>query len=96
MTGKTTRSTNGGHLPKAAKSQRPVFSQGVVGLRLRRARRVAGMSQSFLARKAGLHNTELSRIEKGRRNMSLQVFARLVDALDVDAQEILFGERAAL
>lgn len=76
-----------------AKTQSPIFSQRVVGLRLRVARKSAGLSQRQLARKAGLSSWQLSRIERGRVNLYLQTFARLVDALGASASELLFGER---
>lgn len=80
-------------LPDDAKTQVPVFSQRVVGIRLRVARKTAGFSQRYLARKAGLSSWQLSRIERGHINMSLQTFARLVDSLGASASELLFGER---
>lgn len=45
---------------------------------LYRARLEANMSQAELAEKSGVTQADISRIEKGKRNPSIEVFARLL------------------
>jgi transcriptional regulator with XRE-family HTH domain len=47
-----------------------------------------GMSQEALATKAGLHRTYLSDVERGLRNLTLDVIERIAGALDVSLSEM--------
>ena len=49
---------------------------------VRKHRQAAGVSQEALADRAGLHRTYISLLERGLRNPSLTVIARLARALD--------------
>jgi transcriptional regulator with XRE-family HTH domain len=51
------------------------------GLAVRARRTAAGLSQEELAERAGLHPTYVSMVERGIRNPSLDVAARLAKAL---------------
>ncbi len=50
---------------------------------LRAARQHAGLTQEQLAERSGLHQTYLSDIERGKRNVTLDVVERLAAALSV-------------
>lgn len=55
-----------------------------------RATRVElGMTQEVLAEKSGLHQTYVSDVERGRRNVTLDVVSRLADALHVSPLDLL-------
>ena len=54
-----------------------------VGLNLRRIRKERGWSQEELAFESGLHRTYISGIERGARNPTILILARLADTLDV-------------
>ncbi len=60
-----------------------------VGLNVQRIRRNRGWSQEELAFNSGLHRTYISGIERGIRNPTLTVLARLANALDVQPSELL-------
>jgi ribosome-binding protein aMBF1 (putative translation factor) len=53
----------------------------LIGLREKR-----GLSQSELARRTGIHQTEISRIERGSGNPTERTLLRLADALGADLQ----------
>jgi len=58
------------------------------GARLRRLRRVAGLSQDALATRAGLSVDAIAALERGRRAMPRpDTLARLADALALDAKQ---------
>jgi transcriptional regulator with XRE-family HTH domain len=62
------------------------------GRNLRRARLERGWSQAQLARESGLDVTEISRIERGSREVRLTTLMRLlVDALGAPPHELLSG-----
>lgn len=58
---------------------------------LRRARERAGLTQEKLAWAAGLHQTEVGRIEAGRRNPGLETIIKLAHGLGIPAAELLNG-----
>jgi len=51
------------------------------GRAVRRRRTEAGLSQEALAERAGLHPTYVSMVERGLRNPTLDVSARIAKAL---------------
>jgi transcriptional regulator with XRE-family HTH domain len=59
-----------------------------VGLNVQALRRHRGLSQEELAHQAELHQTYLSGVERGRRNPSLLVLARIAAALQVDLEDL--------
>ena len=61
-----------------------VFAQNMRKYRLEKH-----LSQEALAEKAGLHRTDISAIECGRRSIALENVQRIADALGVDTH-ILF------
>lgn len=64
-----------------------------VGLNVQRLRRDKGLSQEELAERADMHQTYLSGIERGVRNASILVLARIAKALSVDVEELLKRRR---
>lgn len=70
-------------------SARLLELQGLIAKNLRLLRDKRGMSQETLADRAGLHRTQLSVIERGRRNMKLETLISLASALDVTEIELL-------
>ena len=64
-----------------------------LGERIRQKRKDSHLSQETFAEKAGISVNTVSRIEGGQAAMSVEIFAKLVEVLDTDADELL-GRRA--
>jgi ribosome-binding protein aMBF1 (putative translation factor) len=62
-----------------------------VGKNLRRARRREGLSQEQLALRAGLHRTEVGRLERGDRICRIDTLLRLAGAMAISPGELLEG-----
>ena len=60
-----------------------------MGARVRKARQNLNLSQVEFAELAQLHPTYVSQIENGKANMSIDVFIRLTEALQVSADWLL-------
>jgi transcriptional regulator with XRE-family HTH domain len=60
-----------------------------VGLNVQRLRQNAGLSQEECAHRAKVHQTYLSGVERGVRNPTVMVLAKLAKALGVEADELL-------
>lgn len=58
---------------------------------LRATRRRRKMSQEALGRAADLHPTEISRLERAKREPRLMTVVRLARALEVSAADLLKG-----
>ena len=56
---------------------------------VRAVRTDLGMTQEMLAESSGLHQTYLSDVERGKRNVTLDVVTRLAEALKVSPLELL-------
>lgn len=56
---------------------------------LKSDRRQKELRQSDLAQATGIPQTDISQIERGNRNVTLQTLARLAIALDVDPRDLL-------
>lgn len=61
----------------------------VVGANIRTVREAKGLPQDELAYRADIHQTYLSGIENGKRNISLRVLERLASALSVSEAELV-------
>ena len=61
----------------------------VAGQRLRQARQKAGLTQTQLAIQIGVKPAEISQYESNKRTPRWQVFNKLLDVLNVTADEIL-------
>lgn len=60
-----------------------------VGLNLQNARRQRGLSQEELAHLASVHQTYLSGVERGKRNPTIVVLARIASVLGVDIEQLV-------
>lgn len=61
------------------------------GKRIKKQRLAQAMTQAQLAEKAGITAQYLSHIENGNQKMSIAVFSRVCDALNVSADKILYN-----
>jgi len=61
------------------------------GWNLRRARRRVDLSQEELAQRAGLHRTEVGKLEKGERVPRIDTLVRLADSAEAQPAELLEG-----
>jgi transcriptional regulator with XRE-family HTH domain len=64
------------------------------GENVRRARQDHGWTQADLSAESGLAVVQISRIERGKREIRLTTFIRLLDALDTSPETLLKGLRA--
>ena len=62
-----------------------------VGGRVRDLRRARHLTQEALAEQCNISSPFLGHIERGTRKMSLETLAALAAALEVSADELLFG-----
>jgi len=62
---------------------------GDLGTNLREARKRAGLTQEEVAGRSGVHPTEVSRIEGGKRDPKVSTLIRLAHALGVPPGELL-------
>ena len=62
--------------------------QVALGRRVRDLRGRLGLTQQELARRAGIHWTYLSGIERGERNPALINIGRVADALEISLAEL--------
>lgn len=65
----------------------------VVAVAVRRARKGLGLSQEDLALEAGLDRTYVSQVERGARNCTIIVLARLAKALKTTPDRLLVPQR---
>lgn len=59
------------------------------GTRLRTLRKEKDLSQEELALKSGLNRPYISAIEKGKRNVSLEVMEKLAGAMDIEIRGLI-------
>jgi transcriptional regulator with XRE-family HTH domain len=59
-----------------------------VGLNLQNLRREKALSQEELAHRAEVHQTYVSGVERGKRNPSVLVLARIAAALGADIEDL--------
>lgn len=60
-----------------------------VGRNLKRIRKEKGWSQEELAFQSGLHRTYISGIERGARNPTIDILAKLAKTLRVPTEELV-------
>lgn len=61
------------------------------GRNLRRERRREGLTQEVLAKRAGLHRTEIGRLESGERVPKIDTLIRLADSAGTTTTKLLDG-----
>lgn len=61
-----------------------------IGQRIRHYRKACGLSQESLADKADISVTHMSHIETGNTKLSLPVFVKIAEALDVQTDALLY------
>lgn len=62
-----------------------------LGKRIKRQRIALKLTQAQLAEKAGISAQYVSHIEKGDQQMSVTVFSRVCDALEISADKLLYN-----
>jgi XRE family transcriptional regulator, fatty acid utilization regulator len=62
---------------------------GNLGRNLRRARLDREMTQEEVAERSGVHATEVSRIEGGKRDPQVSTVQRLAEAVGLSASDLL-------
>jgi transcriptional regulator with XRE-family HTH domain len=67
----------------------PCSAQVAFGRRLRALRKEHGVSQYVLARRTDLHQTAISRFERGLREPQLKSILRLADGLGVKPEALV-------
>ncbi|WKA26386.1 helix-turn-helix domain-containing protein [Bradyrhizobium roseum] len=67
----------------------------VVAETVRRARKAAGLSQEDLALEADVDRTYISQVERGKRNVTIVVLARIAKALKTTPDRLLVPVRKA-
>ena len=80
--------------PKASGGAKPGMGEDSnfyqqFGRKLRQARQESGLSQADLAVAIDRSRTSVSNIEKGRQGISLRTFGKLLQVLNVDADQLL-------
>ena len=68
------------------------MDKAALGEKLRQARQMKGYTQHSLAEMADVGNVYLGEIERGLKMPSLNVFLKLIEALDVSADYVLRDE----
>jgi transcriptional regulator with XRE-family HTH domain len=63
------------------------------GANVRAARKMKGWTQEDLAHESGLATVQVSRIERGVREIRLTTLLRLLDALEIAPNDLLSGTR---
>jgi transcriptional regulator with XRE-family HTH domain len=64
-----------------------------VGKNVARFRRAKGMTQAEVAERFGCETDYVSRIERGKENLTLQSLTKLAELLDVEPAELLASEK---
>lgn len=65
----------------------------VLGENVRRRRHAARLSQEALALEAGLDRTYISQVEREKRNVTIEVLARLATAFGTSADQLLVPQK---
>lgn len=64
-----------------------------LGSNLREARKRLGLTQEQVAQRSGVHTTEVSRIEGGKRDPQVSTVRRLAEAVEVKPGQLLELDR---
>jgi transcriptional regulator with XRE-family HTH domain len=66
----------------------------VIGNRVRRVRTSYGLTQELLADRAGIHYTQVQRLEQGKANPTLETLVHLANALSLSVPEMVAPEHS--
>jgi len=69
-----------------------IYNIAETGIRIKKLREQAELSQEDLAELMGVERSFISRIETGKRGCSMDVAVRLVDILHTSLDYLIFGE----
>ena len=64
-----------------------------LGMRIKYLRKQKGMSQEDLALESGVNKNYLSDLERGNRNPTVKVLAKIAYSLDITLEELFKGIR---
>lgn len=64
---------------------------GALGANMREARERLGLTQEEVANRSGVHATEVSRMEAGKRDPRVSTLERLAKAVEVTPGQLLDG-----
>ena len=67
----------------------PDKSDAATGKRIKDLRKKMGLTQKALAKKSGVHENTIARLEQGRHTISTPTVKSLAKALSVDVNQIL-------
>lgn len=73
----------------AKKAVAPDVLVTALSLALQERRRELGLSQDEVAKRAGLHRTYISEVERHSRNFSIKIFMKLAAALETDPSTLM-------
>jgi transcriptional regulator with XRE-family HTH domain len=76
------------------KRERPSPLRNVLAKNIRQRRAVLGISQDELAFRADMHRTNVSAIERGLRNVSLDNLYFLAEALEIEPARLVMDPSA--
>lgn len=65
-----------------------------IGAKIKEIRREKGISQKELALSSNISMSHMSEIESGRQVMMLPTFAKIVDALNISADDLLLNTKS--
>ena len=65
--------------------------KAIVGRNIKATREAAGLTQEEVADRARMHTMEISRYERGVRDLRVSTVARIATALEVSAADLLRG-----
>lgn len=63
-----------------------------IGQRIRRIRKAKGLSQEQLAEKVNISTTHMSHIENANTKMSLAIFVKIAEALEIETDALLYDQ----
>ncbi|MDO3679734.1 helix-turn-helix domain-containing protein [Paenibacillus ehimensis] len=60
----------------------------IIGEKIRDQRKIKGMTQKELSKKANVQHTYLGDVERGARNISLESLEKIMEALDIEPSDL--------
>lgn len=72
-------------------SEDPDIILSQIGLRILRRREALGLTQRALARKVGMAQANMTKIEHGEQNLTIRTICRLTEALEMTFAELVTG-----